>query len=187
MRRSHFAWGVALACVLPAGALPAGARAATFDVLRTAPDSVTILDRQSIETIGDGQIRRASTVNVQKSLVSGGPRQSGSVRTSNEYDCAERRIRVRSFSVYSRFGDLILRNDTPDPNWTPVDASFEATAGTNLVCNGKGPNNAYSAASLGQLVITLMQAWDEPAPPVAPASPDKAPRPKGKDKPAARR
>jgi hypothetical protein len=37
------------------------------------------------------------------------------------------------------------------------------------------------------LVISLMQAWDEPAPPVAPASPDKAPRPKGKDKPAARR
>jgi hypothetical protein len=161
----------AIACaVLAAG--PA-ARAATFYVVKSTADSVTLVDPDAVEAIGDGKVRRAWSVNVQKNLVSGGPQQPGYVRTQNDYDCAGWKVRWRAFSVYSRFGDLVMKKDNDDPAWADIEGNFEATASARIVCDGRAAGSVYTASSIGQLVVTLMQAWDAaaPMPPLQPVAP----------------
>lgn len=190
MARLHLGLRFAAACIAFAGG--PGARAATFDVVRSNPDIVTLLDPSAVEPVGDGKVRRAWSVSVQRNLVSGGPQQPGYVRILNEYDCPAWKIHWRTFQVYSRFGELVLRKENADPAWTPADATFEAAAGARIVCQGAGTGSVYTSASIGQLVVSLMQAWDAEAPlpplqPVAPPAKKKPPPPKHRDKVAARR
>jgi len=102
-------------------------------------------------------------------LVSGGPQQPGYVRTLSDYDCAGRKVRWKSFYVYSRFGDLVMRQDNPAPAWQGSDAD----PGLRTVCGDIRGGSAVSASSIGQLVLSLMQAWDEaaPLPPLQPVTP----------------
>ena len=163
MNRFRTGLGIAIA----AGGLAAGAlaRAASYDVIHSSADTITLLDPDAVERLGDGHIRRARSVSVQKNLVSGGPQQPGYVVTQNEYDCAQWTIRWTGFSVYSRFGDLVLHKDNPDPARTPIDnRNFEAAAGARVVCDGREVSRVYAADSIGHLVLALMQAWDAEAP-----------------------
>lgn len=175
MTRRRLRLKFAIACAALAAA-PA-VRAATFDVVRSAPDMVTLLDPAAVEKLGDGKVRRAWSVSVQKNLVSGGPQQPGYVRTLNEYDCAAWKIRWRSFFVYSRFGDLVIHKDNDDAGWTPIDGNFEAAAGARIVCDGHQAGSIYAASSIGSLVLSLMQAWDAAAP-MPPLQPVEAPKAK---------
>ncbi len=161
--------------VVALGALTSGARAATFEVIRSTPDTVTMVNRSAIEAAGDGAVRRVQVVTVQRSLSADGPPQPGYVNTLTEYDCGAWRSRWRSFSVYSRFGDLILHKDNPDPAWASMYGNVEAEAGGRVVCEGRENGEVYAAPSIGQLVIQLIQAWD---PQGAAAPPPAAPKKK---------
>jgi len=162
----------------------AGAKAAVFAVIRSSDNEVVVLDPAAIETVAGG-VRRAWNVSIQKNLGAGGPQQPGYVRTLNEYNCVERRMRWKSLAIYSRFGAQILKKDNPDTSWNPADGNAEAEAGVRVVCDGVGGGAVVSAPSVSKLVIGLMQTWDEaaPLPPQQPVEMLPAPS-KGKKKPA---
>lgn len=156
------------------GATPAAA--AIFSVVQTAPDEITVLDPAAIETIpGALEQRRSWSVSIKKNLVTGGPPQPGYVRTLNEYDCITRRVRWRSFDVYSRFGGLIMHKDNADQTWQGSDAD----AGLRTVCDRQGDGSVVAAGSMTQLVVNLMSNWDEaaPLPPLQPYVPAKGAKP----------
>ena len=160
------------------------AHAAVFAVIRQTPNEVVVIDPAAVETTPEG-MRRAWNVSVQKSLGTGGPPQPGYVRTLNEYDCYQRRMRWRSLAIYSRFGAQLVKKDNPDTAWNPSTDGGEADAGLRVICDGAGGGAVVSAPSVSKLVIGLMQAWDEvqapPPPEMAEPLPTKAPKkPKAK-------
>ncbi|WP_309603952.1 surface-adhesin E family protein [Phenylobacterium sp.] len=163
-------WIVLTACAALIGGPPA--HASLYAVTRSDADIVTVLNPQTVESLG-GKLHRAWDVSVHRSIVSGGPRQPGYVRTLNEYDCAGRRIRWRSLSVYSRFGVMILQKDNADPAWNPIDDGSEGDAALRVICDGAGRSGMVSASSVSQLVLALMRTWDEaaPLPPLQPTTP----------------
>lgn len=173
------------------------AHAATYAVVRLEPDVVTLMDPAAIEAVaGSDALRRAWSVSVQKNLVSDGPQQPGYVRTLNEYDCAARQLRWKSFFVYSRFGVAVMHKDNDDPAWNPATPKSEAEAAMRLVCDHSNRSAAMSAQSLSQIVIAQMRAWDEgaPLPPLQPVTRRTPPKPATRkpshahgDKPAAQR
>jgi hypothetical protein len=163
----------------------AGARAAVFAVLQSSPDVVTVLDPNGIQTVGQTAVRRAWSVSVKRVLTEGGPQQPGYVRTLNEYDCVARQIRWRTFQVYSRFGDQVMKQDNRDDDWSPTPDAGEGAAAMKAVCDGSVGGSVISANSVSQLVLTLMQAWDAqaPLPPAQiPADPPPKKKPAGKAK-----
>src|SRR6185437_9313400 len=172
----------AICGVLAAFAPPSGARAAVFAVLQSTPDVVTVLDRAAIQTVGQTAVRRAWSVSVKKVLTEGGPQQPGYVRTLTEYDCVARQLRWRTFQVYSRFGDLVMKQDNRDDVWGPAPDAGESAAAMKAVCDGSVGGAVIAANSVSQLVLTLMQAWDAQAPLPPPQVVDPAP----KKKPGAR-
>jgi hypothetical protein len=95
------------------------------------------------------------------------------VRTLNEYDCNARKLRWKTFDVYSRFGAAILHKDNDDEAWTAATPGGEAEASMRIACDHNNRWSAVAAQSLSQLVITMMQAWDEaaPLPPLQPVTP----------------
>ena len=174
---------VLTACVALFGA-PA-ARASLYAVIRSDADVVSVLNPQTVESLG-GKLHRAWDVSVHRSIVSGGPQQPGYVRTLNEYDCAGRRIRWRSLTVYSRFGATILQKDNADAAWNPIDDGSEGDAALRVICDGAGRSGMVSAPSVSQLVLALMRTWDEaaPLPPLQATTPVKpAPKRATKTKP----
>ncbi len=178
----------AIACAALAGA--AGAHGATFDIVRSGPDVVTLLDPAAVASVDGGKVRRAWSVTVQRSLTADGPQQPGYLRILNDYDCAAWKIRWRSFLAYSRFGDLVMRKDNDDAAWTPIDENFESATGARIVCLGQSAPSVYTASSIGQLVLALMQAWDAaaPMPPLQPVTPPaKTPPAKHRDRAAQQR
>jgi hypothetical protein len=161
------------------------ADAAVYAMVSERPEAVTVIDPAEVEVVpGAGGLRRAYSVTVQKTLTAEGPQQPGYVRTLNEYDCAGRTVRWKSFSVYSRFGELVIHKDNAAETWSPMSPSAEARASMRLVCDHANDWDAVAAPSLSQLVIGLMQAWDEaaPLPPLQPVKPLAPPK-----KPAARK
>jgi len=166
---------VALAAILGAGR----AGAAVYAVVQSSPDEIIVLDPASIEKIPGGDWRRAATVDIKRNLVSGGPPQPGYVRTVSEYDCTARRLRWRTFSVYSEFGASVMHKDNDDLGWLSADND----GGLRTVCGDGGGQAVVSAPSLPQLVIGLMRTWDEGAPlPPQPAVPAAASTPAKKKK-----
>jgi len=174
--------GAAAGLALGLAAWAPSAHATIFAVIRSSDNEVVLLDPTGIETV-EGGAKRAWNVSVRKSLGTGGPPQPGYVRTLNEYDCHERRMRWKSLSIYSRFGALVLRKDNTDTAWNPATEGGEADAGLRVVCDGVAGGAVVSAPSVSKLVIGLMQAWDEaqPLPPLQVVDPP-APPAKGKAK-----
>jgi hypothetical protein len=172
----------ALLTAAAAIALPCAAHAAVFAVLDSRPDVVTVLDPAAIQTVGQTAVRRAWSVSVKKVLTTGGPQQPGYVRTLNEYDCVARKIRWRTFQVYSRFGDQVMKQDNRDDDWNPAPDEGEGAAAMRAVCDGSVGGSVISAGSVSQLVLNLMQAWDEQAP----LPPLQTAQPPAKRKPPAR-
>jgi hypothetical protein len=177
-QRSNAMPGRLAACgaLIAASLMATPAMAAVYALVQTAPDEITVLDPAAIEVIpGAMEQRRSWTVSVKKNLVSGGPPQPGYVRTLNEYDCITRRVRWRSFDVYSRFGALVMHKDNADQAWQGSDAD----PGLRTVCDHNGGGSVVSASSLTQLVVNLMENWDEaaPLPPLQPYVPPKAAKP----------
>lgn len=176
-----------------AGCLGApAAQAAVYAVVRSEPDVVTVMDPAAVEPVGGSDTqRRAWSVSVQKTLVSGGPQQPGYVRTLNEYDCAARTLRWKSFFVYSRFGAPVMHKDNDDAAWNPAPPRSEAEVAMRLVCDRNNRGSAMAATSLSQAVIALMQAWDQaaPLPPLQPVTrlPARKIASRKKDKPDAGR
>ncbi|MBS0332170.1 MAG: hypothetical protein JSS35_05340 [Proteobacteria bacterium] len=164
---SHRLIGLAAAlAALEAGA----AKAATYAVIRSTAEAITVLDPGGVERLAEGRTRRAQIVRVQKSIAAEGPPQPGYVATLTDYDCGQWRYRWRGFSAYSRTGQRLLHKDNDNPAWSEVAGDFEATAAARIVCDGRAAGQVYAADSLGQLVGALMSAWDaDPAPAVTPA------------------
>lgn len=175
--------GVAAAISATLGA--SGASAAVYSVLQSGPDVVTVLDPAVIETVGATAVRRAWSVSVKRSLTSGGPQQPGYVRTLNEYDCVAREIRWRTFQVYSRFGDRVMKKDNADDDWNPTPDKGEGAMAMRVVCDGSTGLSVVAAPSVSKLVISLMQAWDEAAPLPPLQKVDPLPAEKLKKKPSA--
>lgn len=188
-----------LALALASGLGASAARAAVYAVVRSETDVVTVMDPTAVEPVaGKASLYRAWSVSVQRNLVSGGPQQPGYVRTLNEYDCAGHKNRWKSFDVYSRFGASVLHKDNDDESWVAVTPGGEAEVSARLVCEHNNRWEAIASQSLSQLVISLMQAWDEaaPLPPLQPVTMNAVTHPKSsakkkvaaaKDKHAARR
>jgi hypothetical protein len=165
-------------------AVAPASQAAVFAVVRAEPDTITVMDPAAVEAVpGAVNLRRAYSVTVQKTLSAEGPQQPGYVRTLNEYDCAARTIRWKNFSVYSRFGDLVIHKDNVEQTSNQAPQGVEAGVSMRLVCDHASPSSAVAATSLSQLVIGLMKAWDDAAP-LPPEQPVKPLRPL--KKPAAR-
>jgi hypothetical protein len=161
-------------------------RAAVFAVLSSSPDVVTVLDPASIQTIGQTPVRRAWSVSVKRVLTEGGPQQPGYVRTLNEYDCVARQIRWRTFQVYSRFGDLVMKQDNRDDVWSPTPDAGEGAAAMRAVCDGSVGGSVIAANSVSSLVLSLMKSWDaqEPLPPAQIPDPPPKAKSAAKKKPA---
>ncbi len=166
----------------PAKAAPAANTA--FYVIRRSEEAWTILDPNAVERVAGGPVRRVFSVTVRRTLVNGGPPAPGYVRTLNEYDCDARRARWRTFTIYSRFGAQVVKQENADPTLAvPIPGSEDETA-LRIVCDGAGGGSVVSAPSMGQLVIGLMEAWDPvDAPPPSPPFP--APLPPKAQKPTA--
>jgi len=176
--RAAISLGLTTAAAMAAGA----AHATVFAVLVSKPDVVTVMDPSAIQTVGQTPVRRAWSVSVKRVLTEGGPQQPGYVRTLNEYDCVARQIRWRTFQVYSRFGDLVMKQDNRDEDWSPAPDEGEGAAAIGVVCQGV-VGGAISAGTVSQLVLTLMQAWDEQAPLPPAQIPDPPPKTAAKKKP----
>jgi hypothetical protein len=160
-------------------------RAAVYAVVRSETDVVTVMDPAAVELVpGKSDLRRAWSVSVQRNLVSGGPQQAGYVRTLNEYDCAAHKIRWKSFFVYSRFGASVMHKDNDDETWNAITAGGEPEASARIVCDHNNRWSAIASQSLSQLVITLMQAWDDatPMPPLQPVKMKDPPKASSKRK-----
>lgn len=155
-----------------------------FFVIRRTEDAWTVMDPTTIERIDGGPVRRTYSVTVRRNLLNGGPPQPGYVRTLNEYDCDARRFRWRTFTIYNRFGAVVMKQDNADPTFGPPDRGSEEDTSLHVVCEGAGGGSVVAAPSLGMLVIGLMQAWDNAAlaaPPQANApGPGQPPKPGSK-------
>lgn len=122
-----------------------------------------MMDPNAIERIDGGPLRRTYSVTVRRNLLNGGPPQPGYVRTLNEYDCDARRFHWRTFTIYNRFGVVVVKQDNADPTFGPPDPGSEEDTSLRVVCEGSGGGSVVAAPSLGKLVIGLMQAWDDAA------------------------
>jgi hypothetical protein len=156
------AWPMALAALAVLTSATT-AHATVFSVVHSTPDEVTVLDPSTVETLETG-LRRGWSVSIKKTLGAGGPPQPGYIRTLNEYDCGQRRIRWLSLAIYSRFGVQLLKQDNPSRDWKPAPRFGESDDGVRVVCDGVDNGGAVSAPSVSKLVIGLMQTWDEAAP-----------------------
>jgi hypothetical protein len=76
----------------------------------------------------------------------------------------------------------VIHKDNADETWEPAPPGSEAEASTRLVCDHANKWAGMAATSLSQLVITLMQAWDDaaPLPPLQPVKPAPLKRPAAK-------
>src|SRR4051812_2211882 len=83
------------------------AQARTFYVIQSGHEAWTVMDPEGIERVGDGAVRKAWTVRVQRNILTGNPPTPGYVRTLHEYDCSQNRTRWREFSAFSRSGALL--------------------------------------------------------------------------------
>lgn len=167
-----------------AGLAASPGTAAVYAVVRSQPDVITVMDPAAVEPVSGGEgLRRAWSVSVQRNLISGGPQQPGYVRTLNEYDCADRKVRWKSFFVYSRFGASVMSKENDQPDWRAAAPGSEDEAGLRLVCDHANRWSAVAATSLSQLVISLMQAWDAEAPSPPSSSAATAPAPRKKARP----
>lgn len=172
---------VSLAVLAPA----VTAEARTFYVIQSGADAWTVMDPEGVERIGDGAIRRAWSVRVQRNILTGNPPTPGYVRTLNEYDCTQSRTRWREFSAFSRSGGLLVSKVNPNPEWGPAEEAADMQAAQRVVCEGVGGGAVVSADTVAKVVISLMSAWDPPPAPSAPPLPavktqpaPKAPAPK---------
>jgi hypothetical protein len=144
-------------------ATPAPRPTTIIYVMRRTEDSWSLLNPSAIETVPGGNVRRAYTVTVRRNLLNGGPPQPGYVRTLHEFDCAEYKFRWRTFTVFNRFGVAVIKQDNPDAAFVPMNRGSEEQSTFRTVCDGAEGGSVVAAPSMGQLVIGLMQAWDEAA------------------------
>jgi len=155
-------------------------------VIRRTEDAWTVMDPTAIEQVPGGPIRRAYSVTVRRNLLNGGPPQPGYVRTLNEFDCDAMKFRWRTFTIYNRFGSVVVKQDNTDPAFLALGRGGEEEDIFRTVCDGGGGGSVVAAPSLGLLVIGLMQGWDEAAMASAMAELPPAPQPKPAAKPASK-
>jgi hypothetical protein len=121
------------------------------------------MDPAAVEKVPGGPIRRAYSVTVRRNLLNGGPPQPGYVRTLTEFDCESYKFHWRTFTIYNRFGAVVVKQDNADPAFKLLDRGSDEEAIFRTVCDGSGGGSVVAAPSLGLLVIGLMQGWDEAA------------------------
>ena len=147
----------------PAASTPTAGPATIVYVVRRTEDAWTVMDPAAVEKVAGGPIRRTYSVTVRRNLLNGGPPQPGYVRTLNEFDCEAMKFRWRTFTIYNRFGVVVVKQDNVDPAFKALERGSDEEAIFRTVCDGGGGGSVVAAPSLGLLVIGLMQAWDEAA------------------------
>jgi len=171
-RPPRIAGSLAIAALLALAG--AAAQAQPYFVLRASGDARTIIDPASIEQVPGGAVRRVWTVTVQRNIASSPPPQPGYVRSLNEYDCAAQTMRWRTFSAYSRSGELLATRNNPSQAWDAVTPAAGTLVEWRVVCGLSGGDSAVVADSVAKLVVALMAAFDRPP---APAPKPPAPKP----------
>jgi hypothetical protein len=168
-------------------AVPAPIPSTIVYVIRRTEDAWTVMDPAAIEKVAGGPIRRAYSVTVRRNLLNGGPPQPGYVRTLNEFDCDAMKFRWRTFTIFNRFGAVVVKQDNADLAYMALGRGSEEEDIFRTVCDGGGGGSVVAAPSLGLLVIGLMQGWDEAAMTSAmselPPAPDPKPAAKTASKP----
>jgi len=146
-------------CVAASLALCSTAGAATFHVTEQTPRAWTLLDPSTVEQTGGG-VFRAPSITVQRSITARGDGRPGYLRTISEYDCAGRRSRWLSFTVYSESGAKILAQTNSDAAWTQPAPGAEAHRAMAVICRTPGTDlPAVSASSIGALITSLFAMW----------------------------
>lgn len=167
---------VAALCAVAAAS---AAQARTYHVVQSGRDSWTVMDPQGVEQVPGTSWRRGWVVTVQRNIHSPGiPPQPGYLRTQFEYDCGAQRVRWLQLAAFSRGGTQLVARENPSPDWGPASDAADTSAGWRVVCEGVGGGSVVSAESIGQVVVSLMQAWDQPPPLVQPPAPGPTPAPK---------
>ncbi len=172
--------------VAPVVTPPAPAASTIVYVIRRTEDAWTVMDPAAIEKLPGGPIRRAYSITVRRNLLNGGPPQPGYVRTLNEFDCDAMKFRWRTFTIYNRFGAVVVKQDNADPAFAALGRGSEEEDLFRTVCDGGGGGSVVAAPSLGLLVIGLMQGWDEAAMASAMSELPPAPEPKPVEKPSSK-
>lgn len=168
-RHSLRTWIAAAVAGIALGAGSASAR--PFYIVQSGPDAWTVMDPASIERLGDGPVRKAWAVRVQRNILSGNPPTPGYVRTLSEYDCEAQRTRWREFSAFSRSGGLLVSKVNPQPEWGPASEASDTYAAYRVICEGGGGSSVVAADTVAKVVIGLMGSWDPPPTPLAPLTP----------------
>jgi hypothetical protein len=146
-----------------AAKVPAPRPSTIVYVIRRTEDAWTVMDPAAIEEVPGGPVRRAYSVTVRRNLLNGGPPQPGYVRTLNEFDCDAMKFRWRTFTIYNRFGAVVVKQDNPETAFAALGRGSEEEDLFRTVCDGGGGGSVVAAPSLGLLVIGLMHEWDEAA------------------------
>jgi hypothetical protein len=142
--------------------LGSAAQARPFYVIHTAPGAMTLLDPASLQTLGGGVVRRATTITVQRSLTAEGPPQPGYVRTLVDHDCERGQARWVKLSVFSREGVLLVEETNSRSGWSAPAANTETLASLRYACGQGGGYSVISAESIGHVVSAVMQGWSAP-------------------------
>jgi hypothetical protein len=145
---------------LALGGAPAEAK--TFLLLPAGPEAWTLIDPAAVERDPGGVTRRAWTVTVQRNILDGQPAQPGYVRMLSEYDCMLRQVRWKTFSAFSRTGDLLLSQENRLQIWKPAEQTPESRDAYLAVCGQASAHSIISADSIGAAVAGLMRSWDPP-------------------------
>jgi len=136
---------------------------AIYYVVRRTEEAWTVMDPAAVEAVPGGSVKRSYSVTVRRNLLNGGPPQPGYVRTLNEYDCQTHKFRWRTFTIYNRFGAVVVKQDNAQTDFLALDRGSEEETTFRVICEGGGGGSVVAAPSLAQLVIGLMQAWDDAA------------------------
>lgn len=145
----------------------AGAAARPFDIVRSGPDAWTVVDPQGVE--GDGAIRKAWVVRVQRNILGGDPPEPGYLRTLGEYDCGAGQARWREVFVFSRSGQQLAHTVNAAQDWKPAREDVETYGAYRIVCAAGDGDSVVAADSMARVVVALMASWN-PSP--MPAAPD---------------
>jgi hypothetical protein len=137
------------------------APSAVFYVIRRTEEAWTVMDPAAVERTVGSPVARAYSVTVRRNLLNGGPPQPGYVRTLVEYDCGAHATRWRAFTIYNRFGAVVVKQDNTDTAFHPLERGSEEETTFRVICEAGGGGSVVAAPSLAQLVIGLMQAWDD--------------------------
>lgn len=145
----------AVAAALAALAAAGGAAAETYYVAGANTRQISLVDGDGISTGADG-VRRTTVVNVRRE-----PQTMGVTfdwtRVDAEYDCAGKRMRLLSMTLYDRKGTALNVMPVDQPQWDPISPDTQGASILTFVCAAP---STYGELSTPMKGLGLQQVID---------------------------